>query len=68
VGRGGLLGSDQRHGQAINDDNRFVDNEMGGAFNDANGTDFFNDGSGSGTCFEDNGIVTVDALSTGANL
>jgi hypothetical protein len=55
-------------GKAINDDNRFADNKMGAAFHDANGTDFFNDGSGSGTCFEANGAATVDASSTDPRL
>jgi hypothetical protein len=55
-------------GKAINDDNRFTDNKMGAAFHDANGTDFFNDGSGSGTCFEANGAVTVAASSTDPDL
>jgi hypothetical protein len=55
-------------GKAINDDNRFADNKMGAAFHDANGTDFFNDGSGSGTCFEANGAATVDASSTDPSL
>ena len=32
---------------------------MGAAFNDANGTDFFNDGSGRGSCFANNGAVTL---------
>jgi Right handed beta helix region len=67
---GGAAFSDPTNdtGEAISVDNRFVDNKMGGAFHDANGTDFFNDGSGSGTCFAANGAVTVDALNTGANL
>lgn len=42
-------------GLAINNDNKFVDNQMGAGGRDLNGTDFFNDGSGTGTCFEDNG-------------
>lgn len=32
-------------------DDQFIGNRMGDAHNDANGTDFFNDGSGHGTCF-----------------
>ena len=51
-------------GKAENNRNKFVDNEMGGAFHDANGVDFFNDGSGKGTCFMDNGKVTLDTSST----
>jgi hypothetical protein len=46
-------------GKAINDDNQFIDNKMGAAFNDTNGTDFFNDGSGRGSCFANNGAVTL---------
>ena len=49
-------------GKALNWGNHIVDNKMGAAFNDANGSDFFNDGSGKGTCFQSNGAnVTVDA-------
>jgi hypothetical protein len=55
-------------GKAISDDNTIKDNKMGAAFHDANGTDFFNDGSGSGTCFQDNGTVTVDTSTTDDNL
>jgi hypothetical protein len=46
-------------GKAINNANQFIDNKMGAAFNDANGEDFFNDGSGRGTCFANNGAVTL---------
>ena len=42
-------------GKAINDDNRFVNNVMGAGGRDPNGTDFYNDGSGKGTCFQGNG-------------
>jgi hypothetical protein len=42
-------------GEAINNGNRFVNNQMGDNGNDLNGTDFFNDGSGKGTCFANNG-------------
>ena len=42
-------------GKAINDGNRFVRNQMGAGGRDPNGTDFFNDGSGTGTCFAGNG-------------
>jgi hypothetical protein len=38
---------------------QFVDNKLGAAFNDINGTDFFNDGSGHGSCFANNGAVTL---------
>jgi hypothetical protein len=55
-------------GKAINNDNQFVDNKMGAAFNDANGTDFFNDGSGRGTCFARNGAsVTLYAAADAPN-
>jgi hypothetical protein len=40
--------------KAVNNGNRFIDNKMGSAFHDTNGVDFFNDGSGKGTCFEGN--------------
>ena len=47
-------------GKAENNGNTFIGNKMGAAFNDANGFDFFNDGSGRGTCFSNNGAnVTV---------
>jgi hypothetical protein len=46
-------------GKAINNDNQFIDNKMGAAFNDTNGHDFFNDGSGRGSCFANNGAVTL---------
>jgi hypothetical protein len=67
---GGAAFSDPTNdtGKAISDDNTFVGNTMGAASHDANGTDFFNDGSGNGTCFQDNGTVTVDTSSTDANL
>ena len=40
--------------KAVNNGNRFIDNQMGSAFGDTNGVDFFNDGSGTGTCFAGN--------------
>src|ERR1700759_938670 len=46
-------------GKAINVGNQFIDNKMGTAMHDTNGTDFFNDGSGHGSCFADNGTVTL---------
>jgi len=54
---GGAAFSDPTNttGKAENIDNRFVDNTMGDQGKDLNGTDFFNDGSGHGTCFEGNG-------------
>jgi hypothetical protein len=48
-------------GKALNTGNHIVDNKMGAAFHDANGFDFYNDGSGKGTCFQNNGGgVTLD--------
>jgi hypothetical protein len=48
-------------GKALNTGNHIVNNKMGAASNDANGFDFFNDGSSKGTCFQDNGAnVTMD--------
>jgi hypothetical protein len=43
-------------GKALNSDNKFEDNLMGAPFGDANGADFWNDGSGSGTCYLDNSV------------
>jgi ribosomal protein S5 len=52
-------------GKAVNIDNTVKDNKMGAALNDANGSDFFNDGSGHGTCFANNGSsVTLDTNPT----
>jgi hypothetical protein len=52
-------------GKAENNANRFIDNKMGAKFNDANGVDFYNDGSGKGTCFEGNYAgSTVDTSAT----
>jgi len=48
-------------GKALNTGNHIINNTMGAAFNDTNGFDLFNDGSGKGTCFENNGAsVTMD--------
>ena len=48
-------------GKALNTGNHIMNNKMGAAFNDTNGFDLFNDGSGKGTCFENNGAsVTMD--------
>jgi hypothetical protein len=48
-------------GKALNTGNHVIDNKMGAAFNDTNGSDLFNDGSGKGTCFQGNGAgVTMD--------
>jgi hypothetical protein len=67
---GGAAFSDptNKSGKAENNANQFVHNTMGAVHNDANGVDFFNDGSGSGTCFANNGTVTYDTSSTDANL
>jgi hypothetical protein len=67
---GGAAFSDPTNdtGKALSDGNIFVDNTMGAASHDTNGTDFFNDGSGTGTCFQDNGTVTVDTSPTDSNL
>jgi hypothetical protein len=46
-------------GKAISVDNRFMHNTMGAAHHDANGSDFFSDGSGHGTCFENNGAAAT---------
>jgi hypothetical protein len=53
-------------GKAENNDNKFIDNKMGAAFKDANGYDFFNDGSGTGTCFANNGANVTVRSSTDA--
>jgi hypothetical protein len=64
---GGAAFSDPTNtsGKAENNRNRFIDNKMGGRFKDANGFDFYNDGSGKGTCFQNNGAgVTLDTSTT----
>lgn len=67
---GGAAFSDptNKSGKAENNGNVFSDNRMGAAHKDANGFDFFNDGSGKGTCFENNGTVTEDTNSTNPDL
>ncbi len=52
--------------KAINNANRFVNNQMGAGGKDLNGTDFFNDGSGKGTCFANNGAHPTLVASTTA--
>ena len=47
-------------GKALNTGNHIEDNTMGAAMKDTNGFDLYNDGSGKGTCFQDNGAVTMD--------
>ncbi|HEX5192615.1 MAG TPA: hypothetical protein VFW09_07415 [Solirubrobacteraceae bacterium] len=55
--------------KAMNNDNRFIDNQMGHDGKDPNGVDFFNDGSGRGTCFANNGSgLTLQTSSTDPNL
>ena len=44
---------------AVNQNNRFIDNEMGRNGTDTNRFDFFNDGSGKGTCFSGNSSSTL---------
>jgi hypothetical protein len=64
---GGAAFSDPTNttGKAENNHNKFIDNKMGAPFKDANGSDFYNDGSGKGTCFEHNGAgATFDTSST----
>jgi hypothetical protein len=67
---GGAAFSDPTNatGKAENNDNKFIDNTMGDGGKDLNGTDFFNDGSGHGTCFQDNGTVTLATSTTDADL
>jgi hypothetical protein len=56
-------------GKAENNDNKFLDNKMGAAFRDTNGVDFFNDGSGKGTCFAGNTPgATLDVSATAPDL
>jgi hypothetical protein len=68
---GGAAFSDPTNGtgKAENNANRFIANKMGAKFNDANGVDFYNDGSGKGTCFENNSArSTFDVSATDPNL
>jgi hypothetical protein len=56
-------------GKAENVNNKFIGNSMGANGKDPNGVDFFNDGSGHGTCFANNGSgVTLQTSSTDPNL
>jgi hypothetical protein len=51
---------------AINNHNHVLNNTMGAAGRDTNGKDFFNDGSGSGTCFNGNeGKLTYEMAGSG---
>jgi hypothetical protein len=68
---GGAAFSDptNKSGKAENINNKFVSNKMGANGKDLNGVDFFNDGSGHGTCFAKNGSgVTYQTSSTDPNL
>jgi hypothetical protein len=67
---GGAAFSDPTNtsGKAESNANMFADNTMGAAHSDANGVDFFSDGSGKGTCFENNGPATYDTSTTAPNL
>jgi hypothetical protein len=52
--------SDPFNEVAVNQENRFIDNQMGRGGNDTNRFDFFNDGSGSGNCFAGNSSSSFD--------
>ena len=52
--------SDPFNSGAVNQKNRFIDNQMGRNGTDTNRFDFFNDGSGKGTCFTGNTSSTFD--------
>jgi len=47
--------------------NSFVDNQMGRGGTDTNAVDFFNDGSGSGNCFQGNTSSTFDPSGSATN-
>jgi len=49
---------------ALSKDNMFVNNKMGRGGSDANGVDFFSDGSGSGNCYSGNSTSTFDPSGT----
>lgn len=51
-------------GRAESVDDAFEDNAMGAGGRDRDGADLFNDGSGHGTCFRDNGAATLDPSAT----
>ena len=55
--------SDPFNSGAVNQKNRFIDNKMGRNGTDTNRFDFFNDGSGKGTCFMGNTSSTFDVTS-----
>jgi hypothetical protein len=52
--------SDPFNDQALNENNRFVNNKMGRHGTDKNRFDFFNDGSGKGNCFQGNSSSSFD--------
>ena len=56
--------SDPFNSGAVNQKNRFIDNKMGRNGTDTNRFDFFNDGSGKGTCFMGNTSSTFDVTPT----
>ncbi len=47
-------------GDAISEDNEFIDNSNGRGGTDTNAVDFWSDGSGSGNCFQGNSSSTFD--------
>jgi plastocyanin len=52
--------------KAINNDNHVTGNTLGAGGRDPNGRDFFNDGSGTGTCFSHNaGTLTYEMAGSG---
>jgi hypothetical protein len=56
--------SDPFNEAALNENNRFVDNEMGRNGTDTNRFDFYNDGSGKGNCWTGNSSSTFDLTPT----
>jgi hypothetical protein len=52
---------------AISTDNQFLNNVNGRGGTDTNAVDFFNDGSGSGNCFEGNNSSTFDPSGSATN-
>ena len=53
-------------GKALSENNQFIDNQMGRNGTDANGTDFFNDGTGDHNCFMDNGLTATYDVQLGS--
>jgi hypothetical protein len=51
--------SDPTYAPATNRNNRVSYNTMGGAFGDANGSDMWTEGAGSGNCWENNSVGTT---------